>query len=87
MKNYIGKGTQHETLNLVKVNLKVEELLKYQYEYEGEMYLSFELAKMQQPDKFGRTHTVYVNTREELPNEEPKPRKKGRKPKKETAEA
>ncbi len=57
-KNYIGKGTQHETFNLVKVTLKVEELLKYQHEYEGEMYISFELAEMQNPDKFGRTHNV-----------------------------
>jgi hypothetical protein len=86
-KNYIGKGTQHETLDLVKVTLKVEELLKYQHEYEGEQYISFEVAKMQQPDKFGRTHTAYVNTREETPDEEPKPKKRGRKPKKETAEA
>ena len=85
-KNYIGKGTQHETLDLVKVHLKVEELLKYQHEFEGEMYISFEVAKMQQPDRFGRTHTAYVNTREETPEEEPKPQKKARKPKKETAE-
>ena len=87
MKNHIGKGTQHETLDLVKVTLKVEELLKYQREFEGEMYISFEVAKMQNTDKFGRTHTVYVNTREETPDKEPKPQKKGRKPKKETAEA
>ena len=86
-KNYIGKGTQHETLNLVKITLKAEELLKYQHDYEGEMYISFEMAKMQNPDKFGRTHTVYVNTREESPDEDPKPKKRGRKPKKETAEA
>jgi hypothetical protein len=86
-KNYIGKGTQHETLDLVKVTLKVEELLKYQHEYEGEMYISFEVAKMQNVDKFGRTHTVYVNTREETPDENPKPKKRGRKPKKEMAEA
>ena len=57
-KNYIGKGTQHETLDLVNVTLKVEELLKYQHEFKGEMYISFEVAKMQNTDKFGRTHTV-----------------------------
>lgn len=45
------------------------------------------MAKMQNVDKFGRTHTVYVNTREETPDENPKPKKRGRKPKNETAEA
>jgi hypothetical protein len=86
-KNYIGKGTQHEALNLVKVTLKVEELLKYQHEYEGEQYVSFEVAKMQNPDKYGRTHTIYVNTREETPDKDPKPKNKGRNQKKQTAEA
>ncbi len=83
-KNYIGKGTQHESLDLVKITLKVEELLKYQHEYEGEMYISFEVAKMQNADKFGRTHTVYVTTSEDAPEEKPQ---KSRKPKKQTAEA
>jgi hypothetical protein len=85
-KNYIGKGTSHETLDIVKITLKVEELLKYQHTYEGEQYVTFEVAKMQQADKFGRTHTAYVNTREETPDKDPKP-KKGRKPKSQAAEA
>jgi hypothetical protein len=74
-------------LNLVKVTLKVDELLKYQHEYEGGMSISFEVAKMQNTDKFGRTHTVYVNTGEETPDENPKPKRRGRKPRKETVEA
>jgi hypothetical protein len=85
-KNYIGKGVQHETLDIVKVTLKVEELLKYQHTYEGEQYISLEVARMQSPNKFGRTHTAYVNTREETPDEDPKP-KKGRKPKARQTEA
>jgi len=85
-KNYIGKGVQHETLDIVKVTLKVEDLLKYQHEYNGQQYISFELARLQNQDKFGRTHTAYVSTRDEEPEEAPKPRR-GRKPKTETAEA
>ncbi len=86
-KNYIGKGTKHETMDIVKVTLRVEDVLNYQHEYNGEQYISFEVARMQNTDKFGRTHTAYVTTREEEPAEEPAPKKRGRKPKGETAEA
>lgn len=66
-KNYIGKGTQVENMEIVKVTLKVAEIEKFKHEFEGEEYITFEVAKMQQPDKFGRTHTAYVSTREEVP--------------------
>lgn len=68
-KNYIGKGTQVENLDIVKVSLKVEELLKFKYEFQGDEYITFEVAKMQQPDKFGHTHTAYVSKLEETPEE------------------
>ena len=65
-KNYIGKGTQVENMDIVKVTLKVEEILKHKHEFEGSEYITFEVARMQQPDKFGRTHTAYITTSEEL---------------------
>jgi len=66
-KNYIGKGTQNENLEIVKVTIKVEEALKFQHEFQGDKYLTFEVAKLREPDKFDRTHTVYVSTREDEP--------------------
>ena len=73
-KNYIGKGKQVVTkagkkLDIVKVTLKVSEIEKFKHEYEGEEYLTFEVAKMQKADDFKRTHTAYVTTREEVPAE------------------
>ena len=68
-KNYIGKGTQVENMDIVKVTLKVEDIEKFKHEYEGSEYVTFEVAKMQQPDKFGRTHTVYVSVLEETEEE------------------
>jgi len=79
-KNYIGKGTQVENMDIVKVTLKVEEILKHKHEFEGSDYITLEVARMQQPDKFGRSHTAYVTTSEEL--EEKIPAKKTRKTKK-----
>lgn len=82
-KNYIGKGIQVPDMSIVKVTVKVSELLKFVHEYEGEQYCTFEVAKMQQPDKFGRDYTVYCTTREEV--EDKKPANKNRKQKAETA--
>jgi len=65
-KNYIGKGTAHERLEIVKVTLNVEELLKFAHEYEGNEYITFEVARMRKPDDYGRTHTAYVSKLEEV---------------------
>ena len=71
-KNYIGKGTQVENMDIVKVTLKVEEIQKFKHEFEGQEYITLEVAKMQQADKFGRTHTAYISSREETQEEKPK---------------
>ena len=63
-KNYIGKGVQHESLDLVKVTLKFNDLLKFKHTFEGQDYLTFELARLQEVDSYGRTHTAYVSTKE-----------------------
>ena len=71
-KNYIGKGTQVENMDIVKVTLKVAEILKYKHEFESNEYITLEVARMQQPDKFGRSHTAYVTTTEEMDEKKPK---------------
>jgi hypothetical protein len=71
-KNYIGKGTQNENLEIVKVTVKVVEALKFKHEFNGEEYLTFEVARLREPDKFDRTHTVYVSTLEDSPEKEEK---------------
>ena len=69
VKNYIGKGKQVAGLSIAKVTCKVEDLVKYAYEYDGIEYVTFEVAKMKTPDNFGRDYTVYVSQKEEV--EEP----------------
>ncbi len=58
-KHYIGKGKQVEGLDIVRVTLPAEGLETALYEKEGVKYLTFEIAKLKTPDKFGRTHTCY----------------------------
>jgi hypothetical protein len=81
-KEYLGKGVRHEKLDLVKVTLRMDEVLKHKHEFEGDEYITFEVAKLQDPDKFGRTHTAYVSVKEKTSEAEPEKGQKGRKPKK-----
>jgi phage protein D len=82
IKNYIGKGKSVEGLNIAKVTCKLDELIKYAYEYDGVKYVTFEVAKMKEADNYGRDFTVYVSKKEEVTEEAPKGKKKSKKSKK-----
>jgi hypothetical protein len=79
-KIYIGKGTQVPNLQIARITVKLEDLQKIAYERDGVTYITFEVAKLREPDKFGRTHTCYFSHKiqDAQPVEPPKPR--GRKP-------
>lgn len=90
-KHYIGKGTQVNDLDIVKVVIPMEDALKATFEKNGITYLSFEVAKMKSPDKFNRTHTCYYQTKEQsepAKDKDPEQQKKSdkKKKKKEPAE-
>ena len=82
-KHFIGKGTQVGQMNIVKCVIPVEEAEKTIFEKNGKKYYSFEVAKMQSPDKFERTHTIYFQTVEvtEEPKQNKAPEKETPKPK------
>ena len=64
-KHYIGKGTQVNDLEIVKVVIPMDQILKATFVKDGITYVSFEVAKMKSPDKFNRTHTCYYQTKEQ----------------------
>jgi len=68
-KFYIGKGTQVPNLQIAKVTLKMEEVEKIAYYRDGVKYVTFEVAKLKEPDKFGRTYTCYFSKRTDVVNE------------------
>jgi len=78
-KHYIGKGTLVNDLDIVKVVIPMEAALEATFVKNGITYISFEVAKMKQPDKFNRTHTCYYQTKE---NSEPAKDKEPEKQKK-----
>ncbi|UZD21161.1 hypothetical protein [Algoriphagus halophytocola] len=63
-KKYIGKGKQVENMEIVEVSLNMAELQNHTFEYEGETYVKFNVAKLKEPDQYGKTHTVYVSVKE-----------------------
>ncbi|WP_026956661.1 hypothetical protein [Algoriphagus vanfongensis] len=63
-KKYIGKGKQVENMDIVEVSLNMAELQSHTFEYEGETYVKFNVAKLKEPDQYGKTHTVYVSIKE-----------------------
>jgi len=65
VKNYIGKGKKVEGLEIIKINLKISDIIKFAHKYNDEDYISLEVAKLQNPDNFGHDYTVYVNRLEE----------------------
>jgi phage protein D len=73
VKNYIGKAKKVEGLEIIKINLKIADLVKFAHKYNDEDYISLEVAKLQSPDNFGHDYTVYVNRLEEEQVTEPTP--------------
>ncbi len=69
-KIYIGKGTQVENLEIVKVVIPVENLEQAMFYSNGKKYLSFEVAKLREVTKFGKTHTCYFNKKVTVQNQE-----------------
>lgn len=73
VKNYIGKAKKVEGLEIIKINLKIADLVKFAHKYNDEDYISLEVAKLHNPDNFGHDYTVYVNRLEEEKVNEPTP--------------
>ncbi|HKJ80022.1 MAG TPA: hypothetical protein VKA10_10825 [Prolixibacteraceae bacterium] len=47
-------------MDIVQVTMKVKDVEKFKHECECSEHLTFEVAKMQQSNQFGHTHTAYV---------------------------
>lgn len=75
-KNYIGKGKQVANMQIVKISCRIEDILEHAHEYKDEQWITFEVSKLQNPDQFGNTHTVYVNKLVDAPKHDSKKQKK-----------
>ena len=61
-KIYAGKGKEYGSYGAVMMALDVEVLLQHAYEYNGKRYVKLSVQKMREPDRYGKTHTVTIDT-------------------------
>lgn len=81
-KIYLGKGTLNEELGIVRFSISETNIQAAKHEFQGENYFTFETGELQQPDKFGRTHTIWVSKKERMEDVPLKEKKKPGRPKK-----
>ncbi len=75
-KTYLGKGKiANEKMGILRITLDMEIAESFIHEYEGKKYLTLEVAKMKEADKFERTHTAWVSEKLESKSTPKKPKK------------
>ena len=60
-RTYVGKGTKVSNFDLTNISLSKSKLEDHWYEYEGEHYISLTVGGLRETDKYGKTHSVWVN--------------------------
>lgn len=60
-KVYLGKGKKNGKFPIIRASICLDEIGEMFQEFEGKKYITFEVAELRNPDKFGNTHTVYFN--------------------------
>jgi hypothetical protein len=62
-KIYIGSGIEKFEGNLIEVSLCISDIPKeWIFEYQGKKYLKIKVQKKREPDQYGKTHSVEINT-------------------------
>ena len=60
-REYVGKGKKVPDFDLTNINLSKSKLEDHWYEYNGEHYISLTVGGLREMDKYGKTHSVWVN--------------------------
>jgi len=72
-KKYVGKGKKAGQYDLVNFSINLTDLPKEDiYEYNGKKYINLTIGALKVEDKFGKTHSVWVNDFKPEKKEEPK---------------
>lgn len=64
MKVYIGNGKKHQSYDVIKCNICLDNVEQYIYTSEktGKRYLSFDVSARQSVDQYGNSHAVSIWT-------------------------
>lgn len=62
-KIYVGSGKKHPDYEIVNVSLCLSDLPKeHIFEYKDKKYIKLKVAEKREPDQYGKTHYVEVDT-------------------------
>ena len=61
-KIYVGKGKTIGQYGHVSFSIDIDAVTPYIFEYNGKRYVKLILTQMRQPDQYGKTHTVSIDT-------------------------
>ena len=64
MKVYIGNGKRHQSYDVIKCNICIDNIEQYVYTSDrtGKRYLSFDVSARKSVDEYGNTHAVSIWT-------------------------
>ena len=73
MKNYIGKGKSAK-YGIINFSICVSDIPKEEIKLasNGKKYLNLCIGEMKEPDKYGKTHTIWIDDFKPEPKAEPK---------------
>lgn len=61
-KNYVGSGKQIGNYDMINISVCLSDLPKDDmFEYNGKKYIKLTVGKKRKADKYGKTHSVWVN--------------------------
>lgn len=61
-KTYVGKGKSTGKYDIVNFSVCLSDLPQAEInEYNGKKYINLSIAPMKSADKYGKTHTVWIN--------------------------
>jgi hypothetical protein len=67
-KKYIGKGrtNKFDQFEIIRCTIPMAQVRLHTYMKGDKEYITFEIAKLKEPDHFDNTHTLYVNVAHEV---------------------
>ena len=84
-KIFIGKGTQVPNLPITRISIPFAKLEEIAYDRDGVKYVTFEVSKLKNADKYGREYTCYYSKKvsDVVNDQAPKPKGRRKKSQKE----
>ncbi|OGZ04953.1 MAG: hypothetical protein A2845_04435 [Candidatus Lloydbacteria bacterium RIFCSPHIGHO2_01_FULL_49_22] len=61
-KIYVGKGKVVGQYGNISFSVELDALQPHAFEYNGKRYVKLIMSQMRQPDQYGKTHTVQIDT-------------------------